>query len=82
LKESLSNILNQPAVSVKLVNRYVSVLGEVRFPGQFPYAQDKLSVYDALALAGDVTIYGDRDKVILRESVSNDRCHRIRNNHD
>jgi len=68
LKDSLSHILNQPIVSVKLVNRYVSVLGEVKFPGQFPYAQDKLSIYDALALAGDITIYGNRNEVILVRS--------------
>lgn len=65
LKDSLNHILNQPLVSVKLVNRYVSILGEVRNPGHFPFAQDKLSVYDAIGLAGDVTDYGDRNKVIL-----------------
>jgi len=65
ITDSLSHILNQPVVSVKLVNRYVSALGEVKFPGQFPYGQDKLSIYDALALAGDITIYGNRNEVIL-----------------
>ena len=79
LKDSLSHILNQPIVSVKLVNRYVSVLGEVRSPGQFPYAQDKLSIYDALALAGDITIYGNRNEVIL---VRNENGENIRINVD
>jgi polysaccharide biosynthesis/export protein len=65
LKDSLSNILNQPNVSVKLVNRYISVLGEVRNPGHFAYAQEKLSVYDALGLAGDMTVYSNRKEVIL-----------------
>ena len=65
LEDSLSHILYQPIISVKLVNRYVSVLGEVNFPGHFPYAQDKLSIYDALALAGDITVYGNRNEVIL-----------------
>ena len=65
LKDSLSHILNQPIVSVKLVNRYVSVLGEVAKPGLFPYAQEKLTIYDALALAGDITVYGNRTDVIL-----------------
>ena len=79
LKDSLSHILNQPVVSVKLVNRYVSILGEVRSPGQFPYAQDKLSIYDALALAGDITIYGNRNEVIL---VRNENGENIRINVD
>jgi polysaccharide biosynthesis/export protein len=65
LKDSLSNILNQPIVSVKLVNRYISVLGEVKTPGHFPYAQEKLTIYDALGLAGDITEYGNRSSVIL-----------------
>jgi len=70
LKDSLNHILNQPVVSVKLVNRYVSVLGEVTNPGHYPYAQDKLTIYDALGLAGDITDYGNRNKVILIRNVN------------
>jgi polysaccharide export outer membrane protein len=70
LKDSLNHILNQPIVSVKLVNRYISVLGEVKDPGHFPYAQDKLTIYDALGLAGDITDYGNRSKVILIRNVN------------
>jgi polysaccharide biosynthesis/export protein len=65
LKDSLNTILNQPIVTVKLVNRYISVLGEVRNPGHFPYAQEKLTIFDALGLAGDITEYGNRGNVIL-----------------
>ena len=79
LKDSLYNILNQPIVSVKLVNRYVSVLGEVRNPGHFPYAQEKLSIYDAIGLAGDITEYGNRNKVIL---VRNENRENLRINID
>ncbi|NJO69304.1 MAG: hypothetical protein HC830_08535 [Bacteroidetes bacterium] len=64
IKESLVNVLNQPIVSVKLVNRYISVLGEVRTPGHFVYAQDKLTVFDAIGMAGDITDYGNRKSVI------------------
>ncbi len=65
LEDSLEFILNEPVVSVKLVNRYISVLGEVRNPGHYAFSQDKLSVYDALGLAGDITDYGNRTRVIL-----------------
>lgn len=65
IKVSLTNILSQPVVTVKLVNRYVSVLGEVRNPGHFAYAQDKLSILDAIGLAGDMTDYANRYEVIL-----------------
>jgi len=79
LKDSLSHILNQPVVTVKLVNRYVSVLGEVRNPGHFPLSQDKLSIYDALAMAGDITVFGNRENVIL---VRNEKEENIRVNID
>jgi len=65
LTDSLSHILSQPMVTVKLVNRYVSVLGYVGRPGNYPYSQDKLSIYDALGLAGDITVYGNREEIIL-----------------
>jgi polysaccharide export outer membrane protein len=65
IKESLTSILSQPVVTVKLVNRYVSVLGEVRNPGHFAYAQEKLTIFDAIGLAGDITVFGDRKEVIL-----------------
>lgn len=65
ISQALVNVLNQPLVSVKLINRFVSVLGEVRSPGHFPFAQDKLSIYDALGFAGDITEYGNRSEVIL-----------------
>jgi polysaccharide export outer membrane protein len=70
LKDSLNHILNQPVVTVKLVNRYVSVLGEVKNPGHFSYSQDKLTIYDALGLAGDITDYGNRNQVILIRNVN------------
>ena len=65
LRDSMNHILNHPIVVLKLVNRYVSVLGEVRNPGHFPFSQDKLSIYDAIGLAGDITDYGNRNNVIL-----------------
>jgi polysaccharide export outer membrane protein len=65
LTDSLSHILSQPMVTVKLVNRYISVLGYVARPGHFPYSQEKITIYDAIGLAGDITVYGDRREIIL-----------------
>lgn len=65
ITKALTKILSQPMVSVKLVNRYVTVLGEVLRPGHYNYSQDKVTVYDAIGLAGDITDYGNRDEVIL-----------------
>ena len=79
IMDSLKNILSQPVVSVKLVNRYVTVLGEVLHPGHYSYSQEKLTVFDALGLAGDITDYGNRNKVIL---VRNEMGENIRINMD
>jgi polysaccharide biosynthesis/export protein len=79
LKDSLNHILNQPVVTVKLVNRYVSVLGEVKNPGHFPYSQDKFTIYDAIGLAGDISDYGNRSKVML---IRNERGENLRINVD
>jgi polysaccharide export outer membrane protein len=65
IRESLSKILNQPMVTVKLVNRFISVLGEVKNPGHFAYSQDKLTIFDALGLAGDISEFGNRKEVVL-----------------
>jgi polysaccharide export outer membrane protein len=77
LRDSLIHVLNQPLVSVKLVNRYVSILGEVRDPGHFSYSQEKLSVFDALGLAGDITDYGNRENVLI---IRNENGKNIRAN--
>jgi polysaccharide biosynthesis/export protein len=65
IKDSVVNILSLPMVTVKLVNRYVSVLGEVRLPGHYIFSQDKFTIYDAISLAGDINIFGNRKEVIL-----------------
>lgn len=72
LRDSLKNVLNQPIVTVKLVNRYVTILGEVNAPGHVTYSQEKLSIFDAIGLAGDITDYGNREKVILIRNENGD----------
>ncbi|MCW0481656.1 polysaccharide biosynthesis/export family protein [Gaoshiqia sediminis] len=70
ITKSLSKILSEPRVSVKLVNRFVTVLGEVQRPGHYPYSQVKVSIYDAIGLAGDITEFGNRREVILVRNVN------------
>lgn len=54
-----------PVVTVKMSSFKVSVLGEVNHPGTFNVSTGKISVMEALAQAGDMTIYGKRDNVML-----------------
>ena len=57
-----------PIVNVRMVNYKISVMGEVAKPGTFTVSNEKINVLEALAMAGDLTIYGIRDNVkLIRE---------------
>ena len=57
-----------PLVTVRIVNYRISVLGEVTKPGSFVVSNEKINLLEALAMAGDLTIYGRRDRVaVIRE---------------
>ena len=55
-------------VDIKLVNSYFSVLGEVNSPGRYEFLENNLNFLEALSMAGDITITGDRNNIrVLRE---------------
>ena len=55
----------KPIVNVRQLNFQVSVLGEVKNPGIYKVENGQMTILDALAAAGDMTIYGKRDNVLL-----------------
>ena len=62
------NLLTDPNVTVEFMNFKVSVLGEVGSPGTYTISGDKVTILQALSLAGDLTIMGKRDNItVLRE---------------
>lgn len=64
-----SGIIKDPLVTVQFLNLKVSVLGEVALPGVIRIVSDRMSIFDALSSAGDLTIYGQRENVkIIRET--------------
>ncbi|MDT0642318.1 polysaccharide biosynthesis/export family protein [Zunongwangia sp. F363] len=65
LKEEISEYVQDPIVNVRIVNFQVSVLGEVNRPGTFDVRDEYLSLPKALGLAGDLSIYGRRDNVLV-----------------
>lgn len=54
-----------PVVTVRMASFKVSVAGEVKSPGIFYVDQEKINILEALARAGDLTIYGRRENVLL-----------------
>ena len=62
------NLVKDPVVTVEYMNLCISVLGEVAKPGRYSIDRDKVTLLDAISMAGDLTIYGKREKVlVLRE---------------
>lgn len=62
------NLVNDPVVTVEFMNLYFSVLGEVKTPGKYAISKDRVTLLEAISMAGDLTIYGKRDAVfIVRE---------------
>lgn len=67
--EVLSEYVTEFSVTLKLVNNYVSVLGEITNPGMYPIYKERLNIFQALAMAGDVDDFSDRFMVsIIRET--------------
>ena len=61
--------IQDPIVNVAFTDAHFSVLGEVNSPGKKQMTREKVTLFEALAEAGDMTIYGERDKVrLLREA--------------
>ncbi len=68
IQKGVDQYLESASVFVKLVNRNITVLGEVKQPGQKLMVKNKLTIFEALGAAGDITDYGNRQNVkLIRE---------------
>ena len=61
--------LINPSVTVRLLNAKVTILGEVERPGTFSFTENNISLLQALGLAGDLTINGSREDVVVLRRV-------------
>ncbi len=75
IQEKLKPYLKEtPIVTVRMVNYKISVLGEVAHPGTFTVSNEKVNLMEALAMAGDMTVWGQRDNVkLIREDGQGQR---------
>jgi polysaccharide export outer membrane protein len=65
LKNKISEYVKNPIINIRLINFTVTVLGEVNNPGTFSVEDERMSLTEALGLAGDLTIHGKRENVFL-----------------
>jgi polysaccharide export outer membrane protein len=65
IREKVKKVYKEPNVQVRFANFIVTVLGEVNSPATYTLPKEKVSILDAIGLAGDLTIYGKRDNVLV-----------------
>lgn len=61
----LEGKITNPIVTIRIQNFKISVQGEVNRPGTFPINSERITLLEALSLAGDLTIYGKRDNILV-----------------
>jgi len=70
LQEKLASAFNDehPIITIRITNYSVNIVGEVVRPGKFNTINERMTIFEGLAMAGDLTIYGKRENVkVLRE---------------
>ena len=59
----MAEYVSDAAITVKLVNNYVSILGEVRAPGRYPIYKEQMNIFQAIAMAGGMTPFAAVNKI-------------------
>ncbi|KQC29328.1 polysaccharide biosynthesis/export family protein [Flagellimonas eckloniae] len=65
LREKLKDYLKDPIINIRLKNFSVTILGEVNRPGTYPVNGERITILEAIGLAGDLTIKGMRENVMV-----------------
>lgn len=65
IKTKLDKYLQDPIINIRLLNYKITVLGEVSRPATYSIPSERITVVDAIGMAGDLTIYGKRENVLL-----------------
>lgn len=74
----ISTYIKNPIVNIKILNYKISILGEVNDPGSFSFNSERVTILEALAMAGDLSIFGKRENIlIIREADGKKSYNRI-----
>ncbi len=75
INEKVSIYYNKPVISVRFANFSITVLGEVAKPATYIVPNEKISILDAIGMAGDLTIFGKRENVLLIRDSLGQKCY-------
>jgi len=67
--KSVSEYITNPSINLRILNYKIAVIGEVTRPGNYSIASERVTILEGLALAGDLTIYGKRDNILLIREI-------------
>lgn len=73
IKAELEKSIKSPVVNLRFMNHKFSMLGEVNGVGTFNLLDDRTTIIDAIALAGDLTIFAKRDSIVVIRNIDNKR---------
>ncbi|MEK6493896.1 polysaccharide biosynthesis/export family protein [Myroides odoratimimus] len=73
LTKQISQYINNPIVNMRIMNYKVTVQGEVNKPGVHTINSERLTLAEAIALSGDLTVYGKRDNILLIREIDGRR---------
>ncbi len=75
LKGKLLKYIKDPVINLRIVNYEISVSGEVVRPGTFNIQTERITLPEALTMAGDMTIYGNRQNVLIIREIDGKKTH-------
>ncbi|OYU81506.1 MAG: sugar transporter [Flavobacterium sp. BFFFF1] len=75
LKSLLRKYITSPIINLRIINYKFSVMGEVARPGLFNVPTERVTLPEAISMAGDLTIYGDRKQILVIRDVDGVKTH-------
>lgn len=76
LKKQLEPFLKNPSINARIINYKVSILGEVLRPGTYNLPVERITIAEALSLAGDLTINAKRENLLIIREVNGTRIYK------
>ncbi len=75
LKNTLitKGLLTEPSIDVKLLNASFTIIGDVAMPGRYNFLKNNLNIFEAIGMAGDLNITGQRDNIKLIRTIDNNK---------